>query len=385
MSALTGSRVIFVLGWADLGGAERNALDLASHLRSAHAAEVEVLALTARDGSARRLWLERGISWHGADVSWSGGRAYKARVLGSVGRQLRARRPDVIVPYCTRPNVLCGLVWRATGASLAVWNQQDVNPSRAFGSATIRRALAWTPLAFANSVTARNFLVSEWGARPERVHAVLGDVEPVVARGAGPAWRRRLGIGDDAVVALMSAHLHAFKDHATLLRAWRIALDRVADSPAPALVLAGRPAGKEAELKALAFDLDLGGSVVFAGEVADVGGLLDACDIGVLSSRRESRPRAVLEYMANGLPVAGTDIPGILELVGDEGARFLAPPGDAERLAAALLELITSPELRRAAGSANQQRLARARLAASAGSEKAAALVAAALDRARRR
>ena len=102
-------------------------------------------------------------------------------------------------------------------------------------------------------------------------------------------------------------------------------------------------------------------------------------------SRRESRPRAVLEYMANGLPVAGTDIPGILELVGDEGARFLAPPGDAERLAAALLELITSPELRRAAGSANQQRLARARLAASAGSEKAAALVAAALDRARRR
>ena len=382
MSILTGSRVIFVLGWADLGGAERNALGLASHLRSAHAAEVEVLALTARDGSARRLWLEHGVSWHGADVSWSGGRARKARVLGAVGRRLRARRPDVLVPYCTRPNVLCGLVWRTTGASLAVWNQQDVNPSRVFGSATIRRALDWTPLAFANSGTARDFLVSEWGARPERVH-VLHDVEPVVARGAGPAWRRRLGIGDDAGVALMSAHLHAFKDHATLLRAWRIALDRIADSPAPALVLAGRPAGEEAELKALAFDLDLGGSVIFAGEVADVGGLLDACDIGVLSSRRESRPRAVLEYMAGGLPVAGTDIPGIVELVGDEGARFLAPPGDAERLAAVLLELITSPELRRAAGSANE-RLARKRAVASSGPEQAAALVADALERAKR-
>ena len=92
-----------------------------------------MLALTARDGRARRLWLERGIAWYGEDLSWGGGRSHKARVLGTLVRRLRARRPDVLMPYCTRPNVLCGLVWRASGASLGVWNQRDVDPSRAFG------------------------------------------------------------------------------------------------------------------------------------------------------------------------------------------------------------------------------------------------------------
>jgi glycosyltransferase involved in cell wall biosynthesis len=198
------------------------------------------------------------------------------------------------------------------------------------------------------------------------------------------AWRRRLGVAEDAVVACMSAHLHAFKDHATLLRAWRIMLDGATGQATPTLVLAGRPAGAEDSLKALAFDLELGGSVIFAGEIADVGGLLAASDIGVLSSRRESWPRAVLEYMAAGLPVVGTDIPGIREIMGEEGGRFLAPPDDAEGLAAALLELVTNPEIRWAAGSENE-RLARERLAASPFPEETGALVADALERARRR
>jgi len=384
VTALDGARVLFVLGWADLGGAERNALMLAEQLRSGHGAHVEVLALTARDGRARQLWLERGFAWHGDDLSWGGERSHKARVLQALARRLRMARPDVVMPFCTRPNVLCGLVWRVTGASIAVWNQQDVNPSLVFGTGTIRRALGWTPLAIANSVTARDFLVSDWGARPERVHVVLDDGEPPTAGEGRLAWRRRLGVAEDAVVACMSAHLHAFKDHATLLRAWRIMLDGATGQATPTLVLAGRPAGAEDSLKALAFDLELGGSVIFAGEIADVGGLLAASDIGVLSSRRESRPRAVLEYMAAGLPVVGTDIPGIREIMGEEGGRFLAPPDDAEGLAAALLELVTNPEIRRAAGSENE-RLARERLAASPFPEEAGALVADALERARRR
>jgi glycosyltransferase involved in cell wall biosynthesis len=120
--------------------------------------------------------------------------------------------------------------------------------------------------------------------------------------------------------------------------------------PTPLLVLAGRPSRTEKEVKALAFDLELGESVRFLGTVDDVGGLLAGSDIGVLSSRRESRPRAVLEYMACGLPVAGTDIRGIREAVGPEGLRFLAPAGDAEALAAG------DAGLRREAGAASASR-----------------------------
>ena len=384
MSALRGTRVLFVVSWADLGGAERNALALAERLRSDHGAEVEAFALTTREGSAQRVFTERGIPWQGSDLQWYGSRVEKARVLSRLTRRLRRRRPDVLMPYCTAPNVLCGLVWRWTGALVCVWNQRDVNPSRRFGAAVIRRSLDRTPLALANSSAARDFLVTDWGARAERVRVALDRVEPVSALEDRASWRSRLGIGTDVVAACMAAHLHEYKDHATLLRAWRLVLDRNRGGSRPVLLLAGRPAGTEAALKALAYDLELGDAVRFLGEVRDMGGLIQASDLGVLSSRRESRPRSVLEYMAAGLPVAATDIPAVRELVGDEGRRFLAAPGDAEALADILLQLVVNAELRSAAGAANE-RLARDTLTSSGGSAEAAALVAEALERAKRR
>jgi glycosyltransferase involved in cell wall biosynthesis len=87
--------------------------------------------------------------------------------------------------------------------------------------------------------------------------------------------------------------------------------------------------------------------------------LLAAVDVGVFSSRTEGCPNGVLECMAAGLAVAGTDIPGIREALGPEGLPFLAPPGDEERLAEAILDLAESPALRARAGAANRERIRR--------------------------
>jgi glycosyltransferase involved in cell wall biosynthesis len=357
MSSLRGRRVVFVFNWADLGGAEQNALGLAEHLRSSEGAHVHVVALTDRDGLARRRFAGLGIGWDAGEVAWDGSRSAKAHALGRLARRLRRARPDVLMPYTTVPNVLCGLVWRLTGAEACIWNQRDVNPSRRFSSSLVRRALRATPLAIGNSEAAREFLVAAWDARADRTHVVVDGIDAPTARSDRASWRRLLGVADERSVAVMLGHLHAFKDHDTLLRAWRFLLDRwQPDVPTPLLVLAGRPSRTEKEVKALAFDLELGESVRFLGTVDDVGGLLAGSDIGVLSSRRESRPRAVLEYMACGLPVAGTDIRGIREAVGPEGLRFLAPAGDAEALAAVLAQLAGDAGLRREAGAASASR-----------------------------
>jgi glycosyltransferase involved in cell wall biosynthesis len=383
MSTLRGRRVLFVFNWADLGGAERNALTLAERLRSENSADVEVLALTAGDGTARQLFTERGFAWHGQDLHWGRGRIENARTLYALARRLRTHRPGVLMPYCTAPNVLCGHVWRRTGASVCVWNQRDVNPSGRFGAGMIRRALDRTPLVLANSRTAADFVVTDWGAHAERVRVVLDRVQPLEPLEGRASWRSRLGLDADVVTACMAAHLHEYKDHATLLRAWRLVLDANGGGSRPVLLLAGRAAGTEEALKALAYDLELGDAVRFLGEVRDIGGLMHASDLVVLSSRRESRPRAVLESMAAGLPVAATDIPALRELFGADGSGFLAPPGDADGLAAVLLQLVRDGELRSTAGAANKQ-LARETFAASGGSEEAAALVAEALGRAKR-
>ena len=354
--ALGGKRVVVVLAWSVLGGAERAALDAAIALAGL-GARVDVLALTAEDGRGRAIFREHGFPWHVERVSWHGGRLAKAAQLARLTRALRRLRPDVVLSYTTRPNVLCGLIWRASGASLMVWNQQDVGGTTKFGRRLARLSTRLTPMFVANSQDAARFVVSEFGAEPGRVHTVLSRVEPIEGDATmRREWRARLAIDDDAPVVSMLAHLHPVKDHATLLRAWRSVLD-AGTGTAPVLLLAGRPSGTGDSAKALAFDLDLGATVRFLGEV-DVGGVLAASDIGVLTSLSESRPRAVLESAAAGLPIVASDLPGIREILGQHQLSFLVPPGDADRFASALISLLTNPALRKELGEENRRRTA---------------------------
>jgi glycosyltransferase involved in cell wall biosynthesis len=163
------------------------------------------------------------------------------------------------------------------------------------------------------------------------------------------------------------ANLQKNKDHETLLRAWRIACDRLGaplarqagEGPGvrALLVLAGR-LDAPAAIQGLIGELQLDQSVRLLGEVDDVSGLLSAADLGVLSSRSEGCPNGVLESMAAGLAVVATDCPGIREAVGGAGTPWLAPAGDAEAMAERILRLAADAELRAQLGAANRQRIA---------------------------
>jgi glycosyltransferase involved in cell wall biosynthesis len=61
--------------------------------------------------------------------------------------------------------------------------------------------------------------------------------------------------------------------------------------------------------------------------------------------------------MAAGLPVAGTDIGGIREVVGPAAAGFLAAPGDAETLGTVLTRLANDPQLCVEIGAQNRERV----------------------------
>jgi glycosyltransferase involved in cell wall biosynthesis len=355
-----GEHVVFVIAGPALGGAERDALDLARML-SRRGARVSVCSLGDGPGRVRDATNELGIPWHVVPVGWHGSRASRGRALLRTAYGLRRLRPGILLSFTNRPNVLCGLTWRATGAKLMVWNQFDVLGTMRFGPKTFVRALRNAPVIVTPAEHAGEWLVREWGASSDRVHVVRDVVELAPARETRVAWRARLGLGDDDIAACMLGHLHAGKDHATLLRAWRQVVDKLDERYGRAmLLLAGRDAGKADAAKALAFDLDLRNHVRFLGDVNDVSGLLGASDVAVFSSRSECFPRGVTEPMAAGLAVVGTDVPGIREAVGAPGAELLAAVGDAGRLASAALRLVRDAELRVTIGEANA-RLIRAR------------------------
>jgi glycosyltransferase involved in cell wall biosynthesis len=99
----------------------------------------------------------------------------------------------------------------------------------------------------------------------------------------------------------------------------------------------------------LADRLGLKRRVRFAGFEPNVVRWMRAADGFVLSSRYEGLPMVLLEAGACGVPVVATDVPGTREVVVDGQTGWLAPAGDAPKLAMTMKKLMSMrPDERRA-------------------------------------
>jgi glycosyltransferase involved in cell wall biosynthesis len=164
--------------------------------------------------------------------------------------------------------------------------------------------------------------------------------------------RAELGLAADDIVVGTIAVLSVQKGVTYLLKAMSGVLRRM---PHAKLVVVGG-GDQEDALKAEAAALGLGSSVVFAGWRNDVGELLLAFDVWVMSSLWEAMPLALIEAMASGRPIVVTDV-GDNGLIVDRGAvARLVPAADAEALATAISGLLADPPGARALGAAARQR-----------------------------
>lgn len=349
-------RIIVVLNWLELGGAERQALLYAQHLAST-GHRVEIWGLEAGEGRVTTTCAELGIAWRAGMRRRGRGFFGLAREIGWFAQGLRAANASIVLPYGLVPNLLCGAAGRWGGARVVVWNQRD--EGRDFTGRRLERyALQRATLRIANSQHGAQFLEQRFALPAGSVSVVHNGVTVAPPRASREAWRERLGVAADLPLVTMCANLHRYKDHRTLIEAWRdvVANHGSSGRAVPQLLLAGRFDDTHAAVQAQVEATGLGAHVRLLGPVADIGGLLGAVDLAVFSSRLEGCPNAVLEAMASGLAVVGTDIPGIREAVGAAGAPWLAPPGDAPDLARKLVTLLGEPQLRAELGRRNQQR-----------------------------
>jgi glycosyltransferase involved in cell wall biosynthesis len=100
----------------------------------------------------------------------------------------------------------------------------------------------------------------------------------------------------------------------------------------------------------------LGNRFRLLGRVRDPVQLLAGFDMFALPSIWEGLPIALLEAMSAGLPVVGTAVSGIEEVIEHDRSGLLVPPADAGALAHAILSLASDPIARRrlAAGAASR-------------------------------
>jgi len=88
-------------------------------------------------------------------------------------------------------------------------------------------------------------------------------------------------------------------------------------------------------------------------------GLYAEHDIFVLPSLVEGMPLSLLEAMAAGMPVVTTNTCGMADVVEDDTNGLLAPPADAENLAARMEQLCRSAALRKQLGQEAQRTMRR--------------------------
>jgi glycosyltransferase involved in cell wall biosynthesis len=107
------------------------------------------------------------------------------------------------------------------------------------------------------------------------------------------------------------------------------------------LVLAGEGPLQD-EISALAARLGVGNRVHIVGFRRDVPAILKSSTMKILPSEREGLPKSIMEALNMGLPVVGTDVRGIRDLLADS-AGVLVPLGDVAELAKAMDWVLEHP------------------------------------------
>jgi glycosyltransferase involved in cell wall biosynthesis len=135
------------------------------------------------------------------------------------------------------------------------------------------------------------------------------------------------------------------KDHANMIRAYQRARQVKGDS---LLLLAGEGSMRK-QAEDLTEELGLNGQVKFLGVRNDIPELMSAADAYLMSSSWEGMPLVLLEAASCRLPIAATDVGGNSEVVVEGMTGFLVPPKDPEKLAGAMLRLMSLTETERQA------------------------------------
>ena len=121
------------------------------------------------------------------------------------------------------------------------------------------------------------------------------------------------------------------------------------------LVLVGDGPDRDAAVREAEI-LGVGSRVRCAGKVDDVAEALRCADLYLLPSQSESFGLSALEALATGVPVVGTRVGGLPEVVEHGVSGFLGEVGDVDGLAAGAIELLSDGGRWAAASSAARER-----------------------------
>ena len=279
-------------------------------------------------------------------------------------RVARAQKLDVLHAHWVLPN---GFIAAVASRRLHIPLAVSIPGSDALVAAQnplfrkmARFAFTQAGLITANSRELRQVAVAHLGADPAHFDLIIYGVDPDKLRpdeNAGRALRTRLGIPDDAFITLAVGRMVYKKGFDVLLRA----LALLPDGPRPVHGVFIGDGDLWETWQALGRELGLQ-RVHWVGRVPndEMAAWYNMADVLVMPSVTkpvDGLNVCVLDAMACGKPVIGSDCAGN-DLVIEDGVNgFIFPEGEHEALAQALARLRESPELARRMGAASRRKI----------------------------
>lgn len=279
-------------------------------------------------------------------------------LLIQLARRLRALQPDIVHTHLFHADLHGIPAARLAGVKRIISSRHNDNAfRRRFPYRQINRFL-WrlTTAGIGISAAITRFAIEVEGASPAQMTTIpygLDSAGAVDRAAARAALRSELGLPPDTLLAGMVCRLIEQKGVPYALAAFaRLA----ARFPAAHLVIAGEGPLRPV-LEAQARDLRLAERVHFLGWRTDTAAIFAALDVFLMPSLWEGFGLVLLEAMAQGIPVIGSAVSAIPEVVANGETGLLCPPRDVDCLAAALGDLLADPGLRARLGAAGHTRL----------------------------
>ena len=264
---------------------------------------------------------------------------------------IKRMRPDLVHLHSRRgADIMGGLAARAAKTPAIVLSRRIDNPVRRGVLSKLKYGtLCDRIIAISNGVL--NALL-KGGVEPSKITCVHSavqahdfDVTPTAS------LRDELGIPKDALLIGIAAQLIERKGHRYLLDAMP---DIIQSHPNVRLLVLGQ-GHLLPKLQTQVKNLGIENNVMFGGFRRDMPQTLRQLDLLVHPATMEGLGVAILQAMAAGLPVVACPVGGIPEAVHDGVNGLLVPPRDSKQLGAAIIRLLSDPELRARMGKAGRE------------------------------
>ena len=202
------------------------------------------------------------------------------------------------------------------------------------------------------STSIANTIRKVYKVEQSKIHIIFNGVNIVEYGKNKLNLKKELGINSEDIIIGIVANLKKVKNHIFLLEAFS---EIRKENKNVLLLIIGQGFEKDSdntgpEIKKFIYEKQLNDSVLMLGYRKDVNELLRNIDIFCLSSLKEGLPMSIVEAMIAGLPVVGTNIEGIKDVIVHGETGLLVDLGDVNGLKNYLLKLINDKHFREKIG-----------------------------------